>query len=124
VLKFVTELFKPNTAKAPLLITSETSMNFDVREVAPFLTQLANNHRFGFPDDIVKAIGDAVVELPVETTKRWKITAEFDHHPILIEIEAFMDDVDAPDLTFHSAQAVITEIESELDTFAKAIGAS
>lgn len=122
MLKFVTELFKPNAPKAPLPITSETSMNFDSREVAPFLTQLANNHRFAFPEDIAKAIGNAVGDIPVEETKRWKITADFDGQPILMEIEAFMDDVDAVDLTFHCTQIVATEIEGELETFAEAIG--
>jgi hypothetical protein len=122
VLKFVTELFKPNAPKAPLPITSETSMNFDSREVAPFLTQLANNSRFAFPEDIAKAIGNALADIPVEDTKRWKITADFDGQPILLEIEAFMDDVDAVDLTFHSAQIVVTEIESELEAFAEDIG--
>lgn len=122
MLKFVTELFKPNAPKAPLPITSETSMNFDSREVAPFLTQLANNSRFAFHEDIAKANGNAVADIPVEDTKRWKITADFDGQPILLEIEAFMDDVDAVDLTFHSAQIVVTEIESELEAFAEAIG--
>ncbi|MBE1292878.1 MAG: hypothetical protein GJ677_10350 [Rhodobacteraceae bacterium] len=121
MLKFVTELFKPNAPRAPLPITSETSMNFDSREVAPFLTQLANNHRFAFPEDIAKAIGDTVGDIPVEDTKRWKITADFDGQPILLEIEAFMDDADAVDLTFHSAQIVVTEIERELEAFADAI---
>jgi hypothetical protein len=122
VLKFVTELFKPNAPKAPLPITSETSMNFDSREVAPFLTQLANNSRFAFPEDIARSIGTAVGDIPVEDTKRWKITADFDGQPILMEIEAFMDDVDAPDLYFFSTQAAISEIERELEAFAEAIG--
>ncbi|MGR3392305.1 hypothetical protein, partial [Sagittula sp.] len=66
MLKFVTELFKPNAPKAPQPITSETSMNFDSREVAPFLTQLANNHRFAFPEDVAKAIGNVLGDIPVE----------------------------------------------------------
>ncbi|SMP33135.1 hypothetical protein [Shimia sagamensis] len=122
MLKFVTELFKPNAPKAPPPITSETSMNFDAEEVAPFLTQLANNRRFAFPEDIAKAIGGAVSDIPVEDTKRWKITADFDGHPVRVEIEAFMDDVDAPDLYFFSTQAAISEIERELEAFAESIG--
>ncbi len=122
MLKFVTELFKPNAPKAPLPITSETSMNFDSLEVAPFLTQLANNPRFAFPEDIAKAIGTGVADIPVEDTKRWKVTADFDGQPVLIEIEAFMDDVDAPDLYFFSTQAAISEIERELEIFAESIG--
>ncbi|TCL08707.1 hypothetical protein BXY66_0745 [Shimia isoporae] len=122
MLKFVTDLFKPSAPKPPPPITSTTSMNFDAVEVAPFLTRLTNHPRFELPADVATAIGDGLSDIPVEDTRRWKITCGFDGEDIAMEIEVFMDDVDAPDLYFFSTQAAITEIERELEAFAASMG--
>lgn len=117
MLNFLTDLFKPQTAKAPPL-TSETSMNFDARDVRPFLTSLMNNPRFGLPAELPEFIADALADLPVDQTQRWKIDGDFDGAPVAIEIKAFMDDIEAPDISFFSCQSVIDEIDRELTAFA------
>lgn len=122
MLKFVTDLFKPSAPKPPAPITSDTSMNFDLEEVAPFLTRLGNHPRFTFPTDFAAEISRAIGDLPVDATKRWSVTCGFDDADITLQIEAFMDDVDAPDLAFFSTQSAITEIERELEAFAEATG--
>lgn len=122
MLKFVTELFKPNAPKPLPPMTSQTSMNFASDEVAPFLTQLANNPRLDFPADLAKEVRRNLACMAVEDTRRWRVTGAIDDQPFQMEIEAFMDDVDAPDLYFFSTQAAISEIERELEAFAEAIG--
>ena len=122
MLRFVTDLFKPSAPKLPA-ITSETSMNFDAEEVAPFLTRLANHPRFTLPTGLASEIGDSLADIAVDATKRWSLTCGFDGADIALEIEVFMDDIDAPDLYFFSTQAAIGEIEAELESFADSIGA-
>ncbi|GAA6181186.1 hypothetical protein NBRC116594_26240 [Shimia sp. NS0008-38b] len=122
MLKFITDLFKPSAPKAPQPISAETSMNFGAEEVIPFLTRVANNPRFEFATDFAKELGINVLTTPVEDTRRWRVGGSFDGHPIRLEVEAFMDDVDAPDLYFHSSQAAVLEIEQELDAFARETG--
>lgn len=116
MLNFLTDLFKPQAAKAPPT-TSETSMSFDTGSVKPFLTGLMNNPRFGLPADLPTAIAQALPGIPVEEKRRWQIDGDFDGAKVLIDIEVFMDGVDAPDLSFFSTQPVIDEIERELTAF-------
>jgi hypothetical protein len=116
------DLFTPAAPKPLPPMTSQTSMNFASDEVAPFLTQLANNPRLDFPADLAKEVRRNLACMAVEDTRRWRVTGAIDDQPIQMEIEAFMDDVDAPDLYFFSTQAAISEIERELEAFAEAIG--
>ena len=113
MLQFLTSLFKPKPAVAPA-ITSETSMNFDQSEVGPFLIRLAENPRFTLPRDFTSEITEAIPKLTVENTRRWRVDGDFDGAAMRLEIEVFMDDIDAPDLYFFSAPGVIAEIEKEM----------
>ena len=113
VLHFLTDLFKPKPAKAAP-ITSETSMNFDLAEIAPFLTRMEESPRFTLPQEFAATLADAMSALEVDQTRRWRIDGDFDGEPILLEIEAFMDDRDAPDLGFFSSAPVIAEIDRML----------
>ncbi|KIC20245.1 hypothetical protein [Leisingera sp. ANG-Vp] len=120
MLKFLTDLFKPEAPKAQP-ITSETSMSFASIEVAPFLTQLTNNPRFGLPANFAASIADGIPSMALDETLRWKIEGGFDGALVELEIEVFMNGTDAPDLTFFSSQAAIEEIERELTIFAAAM---
>ncbi|KIC12569.1 hypothetical protein RA19_01440 [Leisingera sp. ANG-M1] len=120
MLKFLTDLFKPEAPKAQP-ITSETSMSFASIEVGPFLTRLANNPRFGLPANFAASIADEVPGLARDATRRWKADGGFDGAPVELVIEVFMNGTDAPDLTFFSSQAAIEEIERELTAFAEAM---
>mgnify|MGYP001792130730 CR=1 FL=1 len=118
---FLTDLFKPKPPVAPP-ITSETSMNFDAEDVGPFMTVLSNNARFGLPGELGAFMRQEVSKLALDETKRWKIDGDFDGSPVQIDIEVYMDDVDAPDLTFFSTKSVIAEIDRELLAFGAAMG--
>ncbi|WP_027257551.1 hypothetical protein [Leisingera aquimarina] len=118
MLKFLTDLFKPEAPKAPP-ITSETSMNFDAGSVGPFLTRLANNPRFGLPAGFTASVTGAIQDMALDETRRWRVDGAFDGSRVQIEIEVFMDDTEAPDLAFSSTKAAIVEIDKELTAFAE-----
>lgn len=113
MLNFLLDLFKPKPAAAPP-ISAETSANFDGAEVGPFLTRLAENPRFALPRDFAAAITDALPELALDETRRWRVDGDFDGQAMQLEIEVFMDDFDAPDLFFFSSSQVVAEIEEEM----------
>ncbi|UWQ33410.1 hypothetical protein K3555_02500 [Leisingera sp. M527] len=119
MLKFLTDLFKPEASKPPP-ITSEASMNFDARSVGPFLTRLANNPRFGLPADFTASVVGAIQDMALNETRRWRIDGAFDGSRVQIEIEVFIDEAEAPDLAFFSTGAAIDEIGKELAAFAEA----
>ncbi len=113
MLQFLTSLFKPKPAEDPP-ITSDTSMNFDGEEVGPFLNRLADNPRFALPRDFATAITDALPDLALDETRRWRIDGDFDGVAMRLEIQIFMDDINAPDLSFHSSAEVVAEIDQAL----------
>ncbi len=116
MLSFLTDLFKPQPPKAPD-ITDETSMNFDRAEVAPFLSRLVAHPRLGLPQAMPGMVDQGLNDLAVDQTRIWTIDGELDGGPIQIRIEAFMDDIDAPDLSFYSSAQATALIEAELTRF-------
>jgi len=118
---FLLDLFKPKTPRAPA-ITSEASMSFEPGDIQPFLTGLANNPRFGLPVAFTDSIVEALPDLDQSARRRWKVEGSFDKQPMDLEIEVFVDDLDAPDLSFFCSAAVIEEIDRELSDFADAKG--
>ncbi|MGR3637626.1 MAG: hypothetical protein ACU0BK_17100 [Shimia sp.] len=119
MLKFVADLFKPTDPKAPP-ITSETGMTFDAIEVAPFLTRLMNNPRFGLPINTAGMIADQLSDIALDDTRRWTIEGAFDGDMTTIDIEAFMDAPNAPEMTFYGTETVVAEIDRELIAFDEA----
>ncbi|OIQ35404.1 MAG: hypothetical protein BM559_02580 [Roseobacter sp. MedPE-SWchi] len=113
MLHFLISLFKPKPAEAPP-ISSETSMNFDGAEVAPFLNRLAENPRFTLPRGFAAAITQALPDLAIDETRRWRIDGDFDGGAMRLEIQIFMDDIDAPDISFFSSAEVVAEIDKAL----------
>lgn len=121
MLNFLLDLFKPKPAVAPA-ITSETSMNFDARDVGPFLNRLAAHTRFALPRDFADAIVTALPELSLDQTRRWRVDGDFDGTAMVLEIEVIMDDVNAPDISFFSSAQVIKEIDGQLEQFDESAG--
>lgn len=116
MLKFLTSLFKPEAVK-PAPATSDTSMLFAVEEIAPFLTRLANNSRFGLPGGLAAEIAAALPELAERQNRRWRIDGDFDGTPAHFEIEVMMERGGEADVTFLAPQDAIEEINRELAAF-------
>ncbi|UWQ84039.1 hypothetical protein [Leisingera caerulea] len=116
MLKFLTSLFKPEAVK-PAPATSDTSMLFGVDEIAPFLTRLANNRRFGLPGGLAAEAAAALPELGEQQKRRWRIDGGFDGAPAHFEIEVMMERGGEADVTFFAPQPAVEEINRELAAF-------
>ncbi len=90
---------------------AETSANFDIEEVQPFLERL---HAFSVPLGRLDFIAETIAELPHNYTHTFECVGVCDDKLALISITAFIDDIDAPDLTFTGPQPVIDAIDKAL----------
>lgn len=116
LLSFVKSLFAPEAPSAPP-ITSEASINLERHDVAPFLTRLANNPIFGLPHGFVETIMRVVPGLAHGQSHRWSIDGAFNGRPMRMEIEAFVGEPDAVDITILCSRDVVAEIDREMDIY-------
>ena len=89
----------PIRASGPLPGEAEASMNFDLVGVRPFLERL-NAIVGGFGAAQLSSLVDDIAKLPVDSTLTRTYAVTFKGKPVTLRIEAFMDDVNAPDLYF------------------------
>ena len=94
----------------------ETSMNFDLENVGPFLDQLENRLHLGLPvADLVMFTRSTAVESENTRTLSVKYRGEVTR----LDYRVFMDDIDAPDLYFGTSSKELSEaIDAELRQFA------
>ena len=76
-------------------LTNEASMNFDLENVVPFLTELNANLKLGLD---VKELGEFSASIPVNTGKSIVVDILDAGREAKMEFQIFMDDIDAPDV--------------------------
>lgn len=76
-------------------LKNEASMNVDMENVAPFLTELNAKFELGLD---VKKLRDFSASVPVETERSIVVDILDSGRKSKMEFRVFMDDVDAPDL--------------------------
>ncbi len=100
---------------------SEASMNLDLEDVRPFLSRLPALVE-GFRDADAQQLSDAIATLPVESERSWSFAVRYQGTEVPLQVRAFMDDVDAPDLHFFSSPALAGAIQEELSAYAESLG--
>lgn len=95
----------------------ESSMNFDLENVRPFLQRVASLIDAGFGAAEI----DRVVSLAENMAHDDEQTIEFQikYHgtPSPFRIGIFMDDIDAPDMYFFGPASLATQIDAEMEKF-------
>ena len=76
-------------------LTNEASMNFDLENVVPFLTELDANLKLGLD---AKELGEFSDSITVNTEKSIVIDILDAGRETKMEFQVFMDDIDAPDV--------------------------
>lgn len=100
----------------------ESSMNFDMENVRPFLQRIAPfiDSGFGAPEiDLVEKMVNAT-DHDQEGELSFQITHAGAPHRFVVRV--FMDDIDAPDLYFFGPKALAERIDDEMDTFCEELG--
>lgn len=94
----------------------ETSMNFDGENVRPFLVQIEERLSLGLDID---ALARFAAETPVEVDRSLTVDVWYDGGEVPLTFGVFMDDVDAPDLSFSApSKPLVDAIDAELERFA------
>ena len=91
-------------------LTHEASMNFDLENVAPFLTDLDAKFKFGLN---VKELADFSEAVPIEAEKFIIIDILVSGRESQVEFRVFMDDIDAPDLYMFFDSSELSESVSD-----------
>jgi hypothetical protein len=101
-------------------VMHEASMNFDLENVAPFLTRINIRYNLNLPvDELVKMTHQTKIESEQSRT----IQVTFNGLQTQLEYRVFMDDIDAPDLYFFTPSKDLAEaIEDQLEAFADELG--
>jgi hypothetical protein len=99
----------------------EASMNFDLADVQPFLRRLTQKLQLLTNDDIDR-LSQEIAAVPVEEERRWNFDVMHQGKTVPLEIRAFMDDVEAPDLYFFTVPTLSDTIQAELISFAEEQG--
>jgi hypothetical protein len=100
----------------------ETSVNFDLDQVQPFLRRIAGFISSGFGSIEISRFIKRVKKLKPDGSCPFVYPITFRGVACPFRIVVFMDDIDAPDLDFYAPVKLIREIEKEirkLDTYVR-----
>lgn len=101
-------------AQLPLF---EASMNFDPEWVESFLVGLAELLDSGFTVSQAKTLALEIVALDYDAEKKCQYTVEAFGEVTPLEVYAFMDDIDAPDLAVFSSVGVARAAEKLMENY-------
>jgi hypothetical protein len=96
-------------------------MNFDLDGVGPFLSRLTTLVE-GFGDGEVRQLSEGIAAIPVESERTWDFMVRYQGAEVPLQVRAFMDDIDAPDLYFFSSPELAGAIQRELTAYAESLG--
>jgi len=100
----------------------ETSMNFDLDNVRPFLERLARLVPSGFRQSDIDRVVSFVASTSANQERDMRVELIIDGTATPLIVRVFMDDIDAPDLYFITTQKLVTKIEDEYDAFCEETG--
>ncbi|TWU50708.1 hypothetical protein Poly51_40010 [Rubripirellula tenax] len=101
---------------------TESSMNFDLENVQPFLLRIAKHIESGFTDAEIKTVAEFVANTDVEDEREMTLSVVADGQSTPLVIRAFMDDIDAPDLYFFTSANLAAKIDAEFESFCEELG--
>ncbi len=100
--------------------TNEASMNFDLDNVVPFLSELDAKFELGIN---VKKLGEFSASVPLESEKSIVVDILDSGRKTKMEFRVFMDDIDAPDLfMFFDSKELSESVGNFMMSWAEARG--
>ena len=106
----------------PPVEPAEVSANFDLEDVEPFLLRLTTLMPGSFRERYARQLAAWIAEQPVDSEKRYVYGVVFDGKKTDLEVVAFMDDIDAPDLCFCTHPELARRIDRLIDDYFEEAG--
>ena len=100
----------------------ESSMNFDMENVEPFLQMVSSLISSGFGGQEVAKVVAMAKQMGVDDERELEFRIQYDGKPAVLRVRVFMDDVDAPDLYFFSPESLAERIDAEMEKFCEELG--
>jgi hypothetical protein len=100
----------------------ESSMNFDLDTVEPFLRRVSPLIDAGFGEKEIKLVVELATKMEHEDEQEIRFQITFQGSASELRIRIFMDDTDAPDIYFFSTAELAEKIDSEMERFAEDLG--
>ena len=100
----------------------ESSMNFDIDTLQPFLERVANLIQEGFGEKEIANIMTSVKNMEPDEENNFNFEILYQQKKTPFIINVFMDDIDAPDVFFFSPADLANQIDNEMADFAEELG--
>jgi len=101
---------------------AEASMNFDSDQVRPFLERVKPMIESGFGDGEIAQVLQMMEGLKVDEEKEMELSIRYRGKQTVMRIDIFMDDINAPDMAFHTDPELAKEIDTAMKDFADELG--
>ncbi len=95
----------------------ESSTDFDSEEVRPFLERLKPLIESGFSDNEILQVQKTLESMKVDEEKELEFPIRYQGGQTVLRVRIFMDDVNAPDLSFFTHPKLAEAIEAEIEKF-------
>ena len=105
---------KVSSKHRPGVGQAETSSNFDMDEVLPFLESLSILGEIYTPIGRLAFIAELIASMKHGETRCYEAVGGSQGEMHLLTIEVFIDDVDAPDIRFIGTEKMIALIDDKL----------
>ncbi len=111
--------FAPARANEPAV---EASTNFDLEAVPQFLERVASLLSGGFGTKDAAEVAAQIAAMDFESTREWTFQVTYRGAQTPMRLEAFMDDVESPDLYFFTNADLAAAIDQQMTRIAKERG--
>ena len=109
----IAEYLAPLTHVPSSAAPAETSMNFDIEDVEPFLLSLSARLESGFSRADARNLAAEIARMQPDDERDWQFDVSFRGTRAPLTVRVFMDDVAAPDLAVAGLEALIAAVEEE-----------
>jgi hypothetical protein len=100
----------------------ETSGNFDLENVRPFLERLKPFIESGFSYEEILQIQRSMESMDVDGEKDFEFQIRFKGRSSVLKIHVFMDDIESPDIAFFAVPELADKIDEEMLRFFEELG--
>lgn len=101
------------------VVPAETSLNFDIEDVEPFLLRVSGRVESGFSAADACRLAAEIARMQPDDERVWQFEIAFRGTRVCLSVRVFMDDVAAPDVAVAGPQLLIVAVEEELKRFIK-----
>jgi hypothetical protein len=115
-------LTRPITAQHAHPGLHEASTNFDLEDVAPFLKRVVALIDSGFTVADAQRVAVQIGKQAVDSTREYRFNVRAGGVRTPLQIVAFMDDVDAPDIYFFTSKALAERIDAAMAKYMEEVG--